>query len=501
MMPLSSWPHLGRHAGAAGAGALLTLAFAPFNLWPLAVLCPALVMALWQGVPPRVAAWSGFWFGAGTFMAGTWWLYISLHTIGQAPVWIAVPLMLALVAVMACFYGLLGWLTARWLPTQGALRWLLGLPGAWLLIEWWRGWFLSGFPWLSLGYSQSDTWLAAWAPVLGVYGISALLLLMSGALLTLWRGRGRSRALAVAVLALPWLVASGLQRVDWTRVSGPAVTVAIVQGAVPQDLKWIERNLEPTRALYRRLNDQALGAKLVLWPESAVPELANDMVDYLIDIHGRSVQAGSEVVMGVMRRADNGGNYFNSMMVLSSPLAFYDKRHLVPFGEYFPVPDTVRSWMRLMSLPYSDFTAGAGRQPALRAGGLNLAPTICYEDSYGSAQLSVLREADVLANVTNDAWFGHSPARYQHFQIGRMRALEAQRYLLRAANDGVSAIVGPRGEVLQRAAEYRPGVLRGTVEPRTGLTPYARIGNWPAVLLALAAALFAAFAAARHRRT
>lgn len=500
MLPLSGWPQAWRHAAAAGAGVLLTFAFAPFNLWPLAVLCPALMMALWNGASPRLAFRSGFCFGVGHFAAGTWWLYISLHTIGLAPVWIAVPLMLAMVALMACYYALLGWLAARLLPERGAGRWLLGLPALWLLMEWWRGWFVSGFPWLSLGYSQTDTWLAAWAPVLGVYGVSALLLVMSGALLALWLERGRLRALAAALLLLPWLAAFGLQRVDWTHPSGPMTPVAIVQGAIPQDQKWIEQNLAPTRALYKRLNEQALGAKLVLWPESAVPELVNQLVPYLVDIHGSSAQAGSDVVMGVMRLADNGRDYYNSMMGLTVPLAFYDKRHLVPFGEYFPVPASVRNWLRLLSLPYSDFTPGASLQPPLRAGGLTIAPTICYEDAFGSAQLAVLREADVLANVTNDSWFGHSPARYQHFQIGRMRAIEAQRYLLRAANDGVSAVVGPRGEVLQRAVEYQPAVLRGTVEPRRGLTPYARIGNWPVILLAMAAAAIAAFAAHRRRR-
>jgi len=233
------------------------------------------------------------------------------------------------------------------------------------------------------------------------------LLLMGGALLTLWCGQGWRRVLAAAVLVLPWLGALGLQRIEWTRGSGAPVTVAIVQGAIPQDLKWIERNREPTRVLYRQLNDQALGAQLVLWPESAVPELANEMVDFLRDIYARSERAGSDVVMGAMRVADNGQDYYNSMMALTAPLSFYDKRHLVPFGEYFPVPDRVRSWLRLLSLPYADFTAGTDRQPALQAGGLKLAPTICYEDAFGSAQLAVLREAEVLASekIGKEVWF------------------------------------------------------------------------------------------------
>src|SRR6202008_2519989 len=132
---------------------------------------------------------------------------------------------------------------------------------------------------------------------------------------------------------------------------------------------------------------------------------------------------------------------------------WYDKRHLVPFGEFFPVPDFVRSWLRLRSLPYSDFTRGADAQPPLAAGGLKLAATICYDDAYGSAQLAALREADSLVNVTNDAWFGHSSARHQHLQIARMRSIEAGRYTIRAANDGISAVIGARGEVIARAPE------------------------------------------------
>jgi len=485
-------PHQRRLLAATLAGALLTLAFAPFNLWWLALLCPAALMLLLQDATLRSGAWLGFCFGVGTFVAGTWWLYISVHDFGEAPLWLTIALIIALVAIMSLYYALLGYVAARWLPDEGAARFLVGLPAAWLLTEWLRGWFLSGFPWLSLGYAQTDTWLASLAPVIGVYGISALLLVGSGALALLWRGRGSERLLALVLLVLPWTAALALARVEWTEVRGQPVSVAIVQGAIPQDLKWIQSNRQPTRDLYQRLNDQALGAHLILWPESAVPELANDMTRYLAEIYRRSRAQGSDVVMGIVRVGENGEDYYNSILSLTEPLAFYDKKHLVPFAEYFPVPAFVRGWLRLMSLPYSDFTPGNADQPVLAAGGLKIAATVCYEDAFGSAQLGVLAEADVLANVTNDAWFGRSPARHQHFQIARMRAQEAQRFLLRAANDGISAIVGPRGEVLQRATEYQAAVVRGTVEPRRGLTPYARVGNWPVVLaslLGLAAAI------------
>jgi apolipoprotein N-acyltransferase len=478
------WPPSLRVPVALVAGTLLTLAFAPYDLWPLALISPAILMALWQGAAPRAAAATGFAYGFATFATGTWWLYISIRTFGEAPLWLTLLLVLALVALMAAYYALLGYLVARCLPESGAWRWLVGMPALWLLVEWLRGWLFTGFPWLSLGYAQSDSWLAGFAPVVGVYGLSALLLVGSGALVALWRGSPRVRVVAVLLLVLPWLGGRWLERVDWTHASGAPVSVAIVQGAIPQDIKWLLENRQPTRDIYHDLNQQALGARLILWPESALTELANQMTRYLADTYRSAHANGSDVVMGVLRVADNGEDVYNSMLALTEPLAFYDKRHLVPYSEYFPVPEWVRGWLQRLNLPYSDISKGAELQPVLRAGGLQIAATICYEDAFGSAQRRVLDEADVLANVTNDAWFGHSAARYQHFQISRMRAIEAQRFLLRAANDGVSAVVGPRGEVVQQAAEYRRAVLRGTVTPRRGLTPYARAGNWPVLLLA-----------------
>jgi apolipoprotein N-acyltransferase len=483
------------------AGALLSFAFAPFGAWPLAVLCPAWLMWEWQGASARQSAALGFCFGAGTFGAGTWWLYISIHGFGLAPIWMALLLILALVAFMAAGYALLGWAVGRLLPADGPWRWYAGLPGLWLLLEWWRGWFISGFPWLSLGYSQTDTWLAGYAPVLGVYGLSALLLLQSGALLAVLRGGMPARIGAAAALALVWAGGLGLGHVEWTHPAGAAVSVAIVQGAIPQDEKWQLENREPTMARYHQLNEQALGARLIVWPESAIPELANEIAPFLAGIQASARGHDSDVIMGVVRLADNGTDYYNSILALTTGVAFYDKRHLVPFAEYFPVPPFIRRWLRLMSLPYSDFTAGADGQGTLYAGGLRLAPSICYEDAFGSAQLALARKSEVLVNVTNDAWFGRSPARYQHLQIARLRALETGRYLLRAANDGVSAIIGPRGELLQQAPEWQPATLRGTVEPRTGLSPYTRVGNWPVVLLALLATAAAATVARRFPGT
>jgi apolipoprotein N-acyltransferase len=470
------------------AGAALAASFAPLNLWPLAVLAPAVLMWLWQGATPREAARLGFWFSFATFAAGTYWLYISIHGFGGAPIWLAFALMLGLVSIMGLYQAALGYAVARWLPQQGAARWLIALPAAWLLLEWWRGWFLSGFSWLSLGYSQTDTWLAGLAPVVGVYGISAALLVCAGALTALACGTSARVRLAAAVtLVAPWLLGAALYQHSWTRPSGPATTVAIVQGAIPQDEKWLESNHDKTLDLYRQLTEQVLGSGLIVWPESATADVASDLIPYINTLYREARAHGSALVMGVLRAGqgpDGDVQYFNSVVALGDTVNWYDKHHLVPFGEFFPVPQAVRSWLRLMSLPYSDFTPGAAVQPPLPAGHLQLGTTICYEDAYGSSMLKVLPHADALVNVTNDAWFGHSSARHQHFQIARMRALEAGRYMVRAANDGISGVIGPHGEVIARAQEFKPVALVSTIIPYKGLTPYARVGNWLVVGLA-----------------
>ncbi|MGA0798850.1 MAG: apolipoprotein N-acyltransferase [Steroidobacteraceae bacterium] len=473
---------------ALAAGAALALAFAPFGYWPLAIVSPALLFFLWQDQTPRAAALIGFVFGVGTYGAGTYWLYISIHGFGQAPVWLALSLMAALVAIMACYSASLGYAAARWLPARGVWRWLVGLPAGWVLLEWVRGWFLSGFGWLSLGYSQTDTWLAAYAPIGGVPLVSWILLLGAGALVVLGRGSRREKRLALIVIVTPWLGGYGLKSFEWTQAEGDAVEIAIVQGAVSQDQKWLASNRDATLARYRDLTLQALGTPLIVWPEAAAPDLANNIVPYLQDLAAAAQGRDSALLMGLIRAEPGPGDeplYYNSILAYDQDVHWYDKHHLVPFGEFFPVPKFVRRWLRLMNLPYSDFTSGAKGQSPLEIAGLRLSASICYEDAYPSTQLGSARESTALVNVTNDAWFGRSTARHQHLQISRMRAIESGRYVIRAANDGISALIGPRGEIIAQAPDFEPAVLRGSVTPRVGVPPYLRLGNVPWVCFAV----------------
>ena len=175
------------------AGMLLSLSFAPFGWWPMAILMPAALIWLWEGATPRRAAVLGFWFNAGTFSVGTYWLYIAIKEIGHAPLVLALFLMVGLVAIMGAYHAFLGWVVARFFPERGAMRWLVGIPGAWLFMEWWRSWFLTGFGWLSLGYAHTDNWLGGLSPVIGQYGLGLLTLMLAGGWSRLLLGDRRTR--------------------------------------------------------------------------------------------------------------------------------------------------------------------------------------------------------------------------------------------------------------------------------------------------------------------
>lgn len=465
------------------AGSMFTLTFAPLSCYALApvLVLPLLTACLWSA--PRRAARYAFWFGAGLFLFGTYWLYTSIHVFGQASLWIAIPLMIALVLIMAAWYAVLGWLTAA-LSAGRPWRLVAVAPAAWVAVEWFRGWFLTGFPWLSLGYGQVDSPLAGWLPVVGVYGVSFLAVFSAAAFVPVATMDGRSRRIGIVLTLLPWLVGAGLQQIDWVHATGPARTATIVQGGISQDRKWLPEQRPLTLELYRQSLGAHSGSDLVVWPEVALPYTIDQVEPYLVALQSELEITGQTLLLGILER--DGDAVYNSLLMLGSEARqVYRKRHLVPFGEFFPVPDFIREWMRLMSLPYSDMTAGAPEQALLTMpDGTSLASVICYEDAYGAEQLFAFPEAEIIINVSNDAWFGDSIAPHQHLQIARVRAREAGRFVVRATNNGISAFVGPRGEVLQTAPQFRYASLTMEIAPMGGATPYVVVGNWPVLTVA-----------------
>jgi apolipoprotein N-acyltransferase len=475
------------------AGALLVLAFAPFELFFVAPLSFAAFFYLLRDARPRAAFLVGLCFGLGSFGFGVHWTYIAIHDFGGAPIVMAVLVSFALVLALSLFVAVACFCAARWLGTRGAMAWLVTLPATWVLAEWLRGWLFTGFGWLAAGYSQTGSWLMGYAPVLGLYGMTWAVLLCGGALLTLALGTSRERVAAAVTLAI--VVGGGwaAHRHGWTVAKERPVTVALVQGAVAQDMKWRPELLPGIRDLYRGMTEPLAGTDLVVWPEAAIPDLYENNGRYLDAMQQWSEQHGSALLLGILRLPETATSanetFQNVLIALTEPRVTYVKRHLVPFGEYFPVPSFIRGGLRLLDLPYTDGVPGAHDQPALDAAGERVAVTICYEDVFGGEQLHYLPDATLLVNVSNDAWFGHSIASHQHLQIAQVRAAEAGRYLLRSTNTGITAVIDPRGRVVETVPQFEVAVLEQTVRGYTGATPYARWGNVPVVVGALLALL------------
>jgi len=472
------------------AGALLPLAFAPLSLFPLAVLSPALLFLLWLDVTPRRALWRGLLFGLGQFGVGVSWVYVAIHDFGHSGVPLAVLLSVLFVGVLAVFPMLLGYLSARFLRGPDGLRLALLFPAAWTLIEWSRGWVLTGLPWLNLGYSQINAPLRGFAPIAGVYGVTLAVALSAGLLASLAMTDRRAQrplwmsGIALGGLVLLWLGGALLARVDWTEASGPPLRVALVQGNIPQDTKWSPEAAQHTLDLYADLTRQHWDSRLILWPEAAITVFYHDVADnYLAGLAREARTHGTDIVLGIPVREPGTRRYFNSLLALSERPGFYHKRHLVPFGDYLPFEDFLRGLIRFFDLPMSGFSSGPDQQPLLEAAGQKIASAICYEDIFGEELITALPEAALLVNATNNAWYGNSFAPHQHLEMSRMRAIESGRYMLRVTTNGVSAIIDQHGKIRGRSPQFKTHVLTGEAVPHSGATPYVVVGNWPVVSL------------------
>ena len=460
-------------------GALAVLGFAPFALFPLVVFIIAALFWLWlHASSAREAALLGFVFGMGLFCVGTGWIYVALHDYGGMNFLLALLATSLFAAVCSVLPTLAGYIQSKFSAPVWA-RLALMMPAAWVLMEWVRGLIFTGFPWLTMGYSQvTISPLAGYAPVLGVYGVSLAVGVSAGLLVLLAQARWTrpGKAALVAVLLI-WCLGGALRLVKWSEPEGAPIKVALVQGNIPQDLKFNQEKLLPTLEIYRRLT-QDLDATLIVLPESALPLLRHELPEnYVGMLRQHALNKGGDMIIGAFEYDQ--GRYYNSVFTLgAADSQSYRKNHLVPFGEFIPWRP-VFGWLinNVLNIPMSDLARGGERQPLLRIAGQRVAIAICYEDVFGEEVIRYLPEASLLVNVSNDAWYGDSLAAIQHNQIAQMRALESGRMMLRATNTGVTSIIGRDGVVQDSLPQHQQGILTGTVQGYQGITPYARWGN------------------------
>lgn len=470
------------------SGLAMPLAFAPYGLYPLALILPTILLLCWQQASPRRAWLRGYLFGLGMFGFGLHWLHVSIAMFGGSGLLFAWATTLLLAAVLSIYPALIGWLLNRFFAHASlAGRLLLAVPGLWVTAEWIRSWLFSGFPWLSLGYSQIDSVLGGYAPVLGVFGVSLVVILCSSLLAFSILARQRSqRITAIAGIFVLCFTGALLQKINWSAPNGHSIRVAMIQGAVEQEVKWLPEQLQQTMRLYHDLSKPYWGkVDLIVWPETAIPAFDFQLDSYL-DEQRRLARASDTLLILGLATGDIGSReYRNSMLSLGIHEDIYHKRHLVPFGEYLPLKFILDPLLKFLHIPMSDFTPGDAKKPLLELNEYQLGVSICYEAVFGHEVIQALPEADILVNVSNDAWFGDSIGPHQHLQIARMRALESSRYMLRSTNTGITAIIDANGKIVEQLPQFVPDALMAEVKLYTGVTQYAVSGNYPIIILCL----------------
>ena len=475
-------------AAALLAGLMLPLAYAPFDLYPVIFIAIALLFAVWWVATPKQAFVSSWFFGLGMFGFGAHWVYVSMYEFGGVPFALSIALTVLFVCFLALFPAVLAYGVTKWcLPIcreHRAWAFVIVLPAAWLLGEWVRGWFLTGFPWLLAGYSQLDTVLVYWAPVLGVYGVSWLVAICAGAFLFALTSRSSMRwrvlAIPIAIFVLGW---AG-KHISWSQPLGEPIKVSMIQGNIAQDVKWLPEMRRPTIELYLASTREHWDSDLIIWPESALPDFYDHVEFFLQALGEEARENNTDMLIGILSQEWPSGRYFNSMLSLGTEQGFYHKSHLVPFTEYLPLKSVLGPVVDFMNVPMSDFTKGEADQKTLQVAGHTVGLSICYEDAFGEEMLPALPAASFFVNASNDAWFGTSIAPHQHLQIARMRAVEFARPLLRSTNTGVTAVIDHWGKTVSALPQFKMAVLTETVQPMTGATLYARVGNVLVLLLA-----------------
>jgi len=467
-------------------GALLPLSFAPYDFFwlqfPLIIFI--FIACLEQG--NRIALRRGFLFGLGWFSHGIYWLFYSLHLHGGMPAGLAVATIVLLAAYMALFPALAFYLSNRFIKTSKANMLLLIYPISWMLFDWLRGYFLTGFPWVQIGVAQVDTYLAGYAPLIGGLGVGLIVTIIAGLLATSIL-KFNFKTLIPGIL---FIYGTGflLGLINWTSPVDEPIKVSMIQGNITQAEKWKRENYRPTLQMYRELTQQHWDSDLIIWPETAVPGYKRRVPYYLEELAEEAKATNTEVMLGLFTRNELTQRYYNSMITLDDQV--YLKRHLVPLGEYFPLRPLLGFFAQWVNIPMSDIDNGDDEQPLITAVGQKIGLSICFEDAFDRSVLLDLPAATLLVNVSNDAWFEDSAQPWQHHQIARMRALETGRVLLRVTNTGVSSVIDRKGDVLQMSPQFERHVITADVQAYEGATPYVLWANYLLIISGLLVLLF-----------
>ena len=481
-------------------GVLLTLAYAPFSIWLVTFISLTGFIYLLSHSLPKQSFKLGFVFGLGWFGAGVSWVHVSIADFGGIPLIGSISLMLLLSAYLALFPALICYLVTKFFTPR---LWPLAIPFIWLAIEWLRSWFLTGFPWLSLGYSQIQGPLAGWFPVVGEFGVSGLTVLIC-TVIAVWL---TDKKWLTSVIIVTVIVVSGLalNQYQWAKPTGETARIAMVQGNIEQALRWAPEQDQPSMDKYKNMTADHWNNDVIIWPEAAIPKLEPVATNYLSEMDNLAAQTHTGLITGIVNYNFETREAYNNLITLgqryrdvtdevNSSRGHYRyfhanrfaKHHLLPIGEFIPFEDLIRGLAPIFDLPMSSFSRGDYQQANLEAKGYHFAPAICFEIAFPrQISANLYYNTDFIITVSNDAWFGGSHGPAQHLEIARARAKEFGLPVLRATNNGITAFIDHQGQIQSRLPQFEADVLSDVIHQVQGYTPYRSFGDWPVWCLSL----------------
>ena len=459
----------------------MPFAFAPFHYYFIAPIALSVLLLVWLYSSTKQAFIQGLLFGFGLFGIGISWVYISIHRFGGTDIFLASLITALFIVVLSLFPALQGYCLARFYPEKRYTKVLFAFPASFVLSEWIRSWLFTGFPWLLVGYSQTNSPLKGFLPFIGTYGVSFLVALSAALLIIVLKHRGKARYLSIIGLIVLWIAGELCSFIPWTQPYGKPMTVSIIQGDVPQELKWSPDQVLPTINHYIDLTKPHWKSDLILWPEAAIPLLLREAQPVIDQLSQQAEKNNTTLILGIP--IEQNQKFYNAAIAIGNGSGTYYKKHLVPFGEYLPLEKLLHGLINFFNLPMSDFIPGPAHQKLITINNnTNVAIFICYEVAYASLVRQDLPDARILITLSNDAWFGDSFAADQHFQIAQTRAIETGRYMLVSTNNGLSGIIAPNGKVINTLPKFKSAVLSATIRKMYGTTRFDISGNYPILI-------------------
>ncbi len=468
-------------------GLLLPLGFAPFHIPGFAILSLGLFYFELNKIPTNTqffpAFKQGLIYGLGFFGLGTSWVYISIHDYGHLT-----SLVSALITLLFILY--LSLFTASVAMAYNYLRirpytWfsVLAFAALWTFSEYLRATVLTGFPWLLVGAGQIDAPTKALLPFIGIYGVTFISCIASGTLIFIFKQSRQQRLLPIIFLLFILLSPALLQPAKETMVNAAPLSVGVVQSNVSMRDKWDEQLFWQLLQQHQKNIQRLLGTQLIVLPEAAIPLPASYIRDTLEKLSQEARLAGSALLLGIPETTESDDTiFYNALIALGQAKGTYLKQHLVPFGEYNPKP--LRFITQRLNLPEPNMHPGDRHQKLVKIHHIPIATLICYELAYGDLLREQLPKAQFIVSISDDGWFGHSAAMYQHLQIAQVQSLQTGRYQVVANNDGLSSVIDSEGNIIASLAPFTSGVLKANLIPKKTLTPWVKLGDFPALFCA-----------------